>query len=199
MKKLIPPDAVLVPDGATRVFQGEIFGVYQWPQQLFDGSTDTFEMLKRPDTTSVICVVNNQIILLDEEQPHSGERLNFPGGRVDPEDADIVSAAKREVLEETGYTFTHWRLIMVKQPIKKMEWFIHYVIAWDVQSQHETAHEPGEKITPRLLEYHDLRHRAGGLRGLSREVAELIEPYDDIAALLDAPEFSGKAVNRPPQ
>ena len=43
MKKLIPPDAVLVPDGATRVFQGEIFGVYQWPQQLFDGSTDTFE------------------------------------------------------------------------------------------------------------------------------------------------------------
>ncbi|MDM0043661.1 CoA pyrophosphatase [Variovorax dokdonensis] len=32
---------------------------------------------------------------------HSGQ-VAFPGGRVDPEDADIVMAAKREALEEVG-------------------------------------------------------------------------------------------------
>src|SRR5664279_401756 len=119
MKKLIPEDSVLVPDQAERVFQGKIFDVYQWPQKLFDGSEYTFEMLKRVDTVSVICVVDGKLLVIDDEQPHLGSRQSFPGGRVDNEDETIEAAAQREILEETGYSFKHWRLIKVSQPYRK--------------------------------------------------------------------------------
>src|SRR5438105_1998877 len=68
VKKVIPSDAVLLPDNAQRVFKGMIFDVYQWPQKLYDGSEHTFEMLKRTDTVSAICLVNDKILMLDDEQ-----------------------------------------------------------------------------------------------------------------------------------
>src|SRR5947207_1103819 len=96
MKKIIPVDAVLVPDDAGKLFEGVIFDTYQWQVERFDGSLSTWEMVRRPDTTSTICVVGDKIIVLEEEQPHAGKKFSFGGGRVDPTDASILAAAKRE-------------------------------------------------------------------------------------------------------
>jgi len=130
MKKQVPKDAVLIPDTAKRVFRGQIFDVYQWPQKMFDNSTQTFEMLRRPDTIAVIAVVEDKILILDDEQPHTGLRKSLPTGRVDDQDTATLSAAKREVLEETGFEFSKWRLIEVTQPHSKLEWFIYFYIAY---------------------------------------------------------------------
>src|ERR1700733_8127048 len=100
MKKIIPPSAVLIPDQAKRVFKGEIFDVYQWPQTMFDGTAATFEMLKRPDTVQAIAVVDDKILVLNDEQPHRGARLTFPGGRADKSNESTDAAIKREVHEE---------------------------------------------------------------------------------------------------
>ncbi|QQS18483.1 NUDIX hydrolase [Candidatus Saccharibacteria bacterium] len=167
MQKIVPADAVLIPEHATCVFRGEIFDVYQWPQILFDGSTETFEMLRRPDTTSVICLVEGKIIVLDEEQPNSGKRRSFPGGRVDETDTDIIAAAQREVQEETGFTFQNWRLVKVWQPVKKMEWFVYLVLAWEPLIKGETAHEPGENITVEYLDLAELKQLANKKSGFS--------------------------------
>ena len=105
MQKIVPDDSVLIPPEASRVFEGQIFDTYQWSQTMFDGSSHTFEMLKRPDTVTVMCVVDEKVLVIDEEQPHVGTRRSFPGGRVDDTDASVEAAAKREVLEETGYSF----------------------------------------------------------------------------------------------
>jgi ADP-ribose pyrophosphatase len=196
MNKVVPTDAVLIPEQATCVFKGQIFAVYQWQQELFDGSYDTFEMLKRPDTTSVICVVDDKLIVLDEEQPASGKRRSFPGGRVDETDADIIAAAQREVLEETGYTFKHWRLVKVWQPIKKMEWFVHYVLAWDVTGQQDVHHDPGEKISVELLEFDEVKRLAAQRVGFLHEASELFEGVDSLDNLRALPEFDGRMVNR---
>ena len=196
MKKTVPTDAVLIPEQATCAFQGEIFSVHQWPQTLFDGSVATFEMLKRPDTTSVMCLVDDKIIVLDEEQPNSGKRRSFPGGRVDEEDEDIIAAAKREVLEETGYTFQNWRLVKVWQPVKKLEWFVHLVIAWEPVGQQATAHEPGEKITVELLAFNDVKELAMRGVGFLGEAGELLEQAESSEGLLSIPEFQGKTVDR---
>ena len=170
--------------------------MFQWQQELFDGSYDTFEMLKRPDTTSVICVVDGKIIVLDEEQPNSGKRRSFPGGRVDETDTDIIAAAQREVLEETGYTFKNWRLVKVRQPIKKMEWFVHYVVAWDVANQQETHHEPGEKITVELLEFDEAKQLTAQKVGFLGEVAELFEDNDSCEDLLLVSSLTGREIER---
>ncbi len=44
-KRTLPKNAILIPDHATCVFRGMLFDVYQWQQEMFDGSIETFEML----------------------------------------------------------------------------------------------------------------------------------------------------------
>ncbi len=200
MKKVIPKDSVLVPDQAELAFQGKIFGVYQWPQKLFDGSEYTFEMLKRADTVSVICVVDGKLLVIDDEQPHLGSRQSFPGGRVDPEDATIEAAAKREILEETGYSFKNWKRIKVSQPYRKIEWFVYVLLAWEETGKQEPVLDAGEKITVEHLGFDEVKARVvrKGHMGESYlgESMDIFEAAGSLEGLLALPEFTGQEVDR---
>ncbi len=196
MKKVIPKDAVLVPDEAELKFQGMIFDVYQWPQTLFDGSQHTFEMLKRTDTANAICIVDGKILVLEDSQPHLGSRQSFPGGRIDDTDDSVLAAAQREVLEETGHSFKNWRLLKVHQPYRKIEWFVYVWLAWDVQSQQEPKLDPGEKIVISQVEFNeleDLVEKRVGYLGESNDIFQKARSIDDLLAL---PEFAGQEVDR---
>lgn len=196
MKKTIPDDAVLVPDSADLAFSGMIFDVFQWPQILFDGSEQRFEMLKRSDTVSVIALVQDKIVVLDDEQPHSGARESFPGGRVDDTDATILAAAQREMREETGYVFHDWRLIKVWQPYRKIEWFVHVYVAWDVASKEQAHLDAGEKITVHELDFDQVQARVLRREGYLGESAEIFEALSSIDDLKSLPEFVGTSVDR---
>jgi ADP-ribose pyrophosphatase len=196
MKKLIPNDAVLVPDQAERVFKGMIFDTYQWPQQLFDGSEHTFEMLKRPDTVTAICVVDSKILVIDDEQPYLGSRQSFPGGRVDDTDETILNAAKREIHEETGYSFSDWRLIKIWQPYRKMEWFVYVWLAWDVSGQQSPHLDPGEKISVQALDFDTVKPLVMQGAGYLGESSAIFESVNSIEQLLAFPEFQGQTVDR---
>jgi 8-oxo-dGTP pyrophosphatase MutT (NUDIX family) len=196
MKKVIPADAVLIPDQAERAFQGMIFDTYQWPQKLFDGSEHRFEMLKRPDTVSVICVVEDKLLVIDDEQPHLGSRQSFPGGRIDDTDATVEAAAQREILEETGYSFKNWRLIKVSQPYRKMEWFVYLFVAWDVAEKREPVLDPGEKIDVSQLSFDDVKALVMQGKGYLGESVDIFEKAGGLDGLLALPEFQGQEVDR---
>src|SRR3990167_10917443 len=115
MKKTVPRGAHLIPKNAKKVFTGVIYDVYQWQQELFDGSKTIFEMLRRPDTVTVIPVIDEKILTIEDHQPHTGSKMSFPGGRVDPDDQSTLEAAQRETEEETGYVFDSWKLVNVTQ------------------------------------------------------------------------------------
>src|SRR5690606_21694766 len=127
------PQASLIPAHAKCVFRGVIFDVYQWEQELFDGSTTTFEMLKRADSIAVYAIDNHdQIVTIDEEQPNGFRRIGgLPVGSSEDYDESILAAAKREFLEETGLIFKNWRLLTVRQPEVKIEFFVNVFIATD--------------------------------------------------------------------
>lgn len=180
-ERILPDNARIVPKDAQLVFKGEIFDVYQWQQKMFDGSVAIFEMLRRPDTVLVIAIDDDQIVLLDEQQP-SGiiESSRLPGGRVEP-DESVLEGAKRELQEETGLQFAKWSLLEVTQPAIKIEWFVYIFIATEKIDQGPTKHDAGEKIEVKRVSFVDFKQLAG-------KDIESLEGIDTINELLSLRE-----------
>lgn len=144
-----------LPPQAKQVFKGVIFDVYQWEQEMFDGSKQIFEMLKRPDTVEVITVVGDKILLGEQEQPTIAPFVSLPGGRVDGGE-EPLAAAKRELLEETGYASDDWEHWLSFEPHQKIEWSIHCYIARGAKMVQDPHLDAGEKITTKLVSFDDL-------------------------------------------
>lgn len=142
-----------IPENANKVFQGEIFEVFQWPQTMFDGTTATFEMLKRADTTQAIAVTTDKkILVLDEQQPSKGHYISLPGGRVEPKE-DLIKGMERELLEETGYVFKSQELFLSNRPYTKIDWNIYTFILKNCTKITEQKLDPGEQITVKLYTF----------------------------------------------
>lgn len=140
-----------IPSHAKMVHKGRIFEVWEWEQELFDGSTVTFETLSRPDTVAVVAALpNNNILLVRDEQPHREPVLTPAGGRIEEEE-DPVEAANREFVEETGYsigTLDYW---FGYQPSDKVRNVVHFFVGRDLIKDHDPNPDAGEKI--QLEEY----------------------------------------------
>lgn len=194
MKRILPKHAVRIPETAQKVFSGEIFDVYHWPQERFDGSIATFEMLKRPDTVEFLAIKDGKLLLVEEEQPNKPLRLRFPGGRVDPGE-DWLTAVRRECHEELGMTFKSWKLVYVDQPASKIEWFCATFIATDLLETSETHQDAGERIT--LKPYSFAEAKAAVLDSQDNELSYLRPLFDRAHSLEEfvaLPEFSGLTV-----
>jgi ADP-ribose pyrophosphatase YjhB (NUDIX family) len=196
MKKLVPNDAILMPDQAKKVFTGEIFDVYQWPQPLFDGSSATFEMLRRPDTVLMICIKGDKIIFIREQQPSRPEYVRLPGGRVDPGE-EWDTAVKRECKEELGLEFGSWRLVQVCQPVAKIEWFVATYLATDCTFEGEMSHDPGEKISLVPMSFAEAKEHVASttdpLNDYTRTLFDSVETFEELKAL---PAFTGQTIDR---
>src|SRR3989344_3180547 len=146
MKIERPKSKQPIPENAKRVFRGVVFDVYQWEQKMFDGSKATFEKLKRPDTVVVFPVLpGGKIILTEQEQPGKEPFIGATGGRVD-EGEDILEAAKRELLEESGYTAEEFILWDAQHPTSKVDWVVFTFIAKGVKKIADLHLDAGEKI-----------------------------------------------------
>jgi ADP-ribose pyrophosphatase len=145
-----------IPSQAKRVFKGIAFEVWQWEQKMFDGTTAMFERVKAQDSVQVIAAVEGKILLQDQEQPHrEGKFQSLPGGRCEW-DEDPVVCAKREFLEETGYSSDNWTLFLKISPMGRMAWTIYTFIARDCRKIAEPHLDAGERIENRLIGFEEL-------------------------------------------
>ena len=141
-----------IPDNAKKVFGGVLFDVYQWEQELFDGTKTLFEKQKRPDTVVVFPVLDDgKIILTEQEQPGNEPFIGATGGRVD-EGEDILEAAKRELLEESGYKASEFILWDAQHPTSKIDWVVYTFIAKGLKKVADMNLDAGEKINLKLVD-----------------------------------------------
>lgn len=143
-----------IPDHAKLVFRGKIFDVYQWEQEMFDGSVEIFERLKRPNTVQVIATQGDKILLSFEEQPGSPARLSLPGGRAEP-DEEPLETAKRELLEEGGMVSDDWELYKLYRVGGKIDWSIYLFVARNCRVVAKQQLDAGERIEIRSLLFDD--------------------------------------------
>jgi ADP-ribose pyrophosphatase len=196
MQRIVPQNAILIPPNAKRVFEGIMFDVYQWPQKLFDDTTVTYEMLRRPDTAQIIAIKDGKFVVINEQQAGRPAFLRFPGGRVEPGES-WEEAAARECKEELGLSFANWRLVDVVQPFTKLDWFVANLVTTDVTEEAEATPEGGEKIEVLYLTLDELKARLNKEQNpLLNYEKPLFDRLQSIEELLALPEYKGKLVER---
>ena len=146
MTTIRPQSRQPMPDDARRVFKGRLFDVYQWDQRLFDGTTATFEKLKRPDTAYVIPVTSEgKLILVEQLQPGATTVMGLLGGRI--EDGETPEqGARRELREEAGLEAGTISLWDSYQFLPKIDWAIYTFVARNCTFAQNQMLDGGEKI-----------------------------------------------------
>ena len=97
---------------AKKVFSGPIFTVVSQKVQEPDGVHVRRDLVQHPGSIVILAVDNSGTesrVLLERQYRHAaGARLwELPAGSLEP-DEDKLAAAKRELMEETGYAARKW-------------------------------------------------------------------------------------------
>lgn len=140
-----------LPEHAKAVFTGEMFTVYQWDQELYDGSTAIFEAVQRPDTALAVGVLpTGNILLTLDHQPQREPKISSPGGRLEDGESP-EEGIRREFEEETGYTIGKLVPWFKPKGTGKVINTTSFYIARDLTHTGNIAWDAGEKIE--LREY----------------------------------------------
>ena len=170
-----------IPPHATKVFDGIIYDVYHWEQELFDGSTRTFEKLKRRDSGFVIPVLQNgNILIVEDSQPGRDTVITFPGGQTE-EGEEPEDGVRRELREETGLGGGEFVLWKATNSMSKIDWVVYAFIGRNLEAVGEPDDSPGEQITPREISFDEFLALADDPRFQNLElVPDLIRAqYDE--------------------
>lgn len=95
------------------VFRGPVFYVSSDRVQEPSGVIARRDMVRHPGSVVIMAVDDSRpkprVLLARQYRYAAGQDLwELPAGRIDPGEAPLA-AAKRELMEETGYTARHWK------------------------------------------------------------------------------------------
>jgi ADP-ribose pyrophosphatase len=109
--KPLPNDAHLVETGLESevVFAGKLLVVRSDRVRLPDGREATREYVEHPGAVLVVPVLPDGRLIVERQYRYPVRRvmIEFPAGKIDPGESTLATA-KRELVEEVGYSATTW-------------------------------------------------------------------------------------------
>ncbi|KQT10412.1 NUDIX domain-containing protein [Ramlibacter sp. Leaf400] len=91
------------------LFQGHFLQAVRDHVELPDGGRTTREYILHPGAVMVVPLLDDGRVVLERQYRHPVGRVmtEFPAGKLDPGE-DRLACARRELLEETGYSAREW-------------------------------------------------------------------------------------------
>jgi ADP-ribose pyrophosphatase len=142
----------MLPKHARKVHDGVIFQVYQWDQELYDGTTTIFESIHKRPSTLIIPLYQGKVVITEQEQPNKGKFWAMAGGGIEPGEEPLENA-KRELLEETGMHSDEFIHLATYEYGFKIDYKCHIYIAKNCQKIAELSPDPGEKIIAHIVTF----------------------------------------------
>lgn len=141
------PENHIIPEHAECVFKWVRNTIYQWDQEMYDGSIARFERNRFIDGAFVLPILpNGNILLTKQVQPTRNPFISLPWWAFDHPDEDPILCAKRELKEETGYVSDEWKEWFRFDGSPNTIMYVHYFIAHNCKKVSEISLDPGEKI-----------------------------------------------------
>lgn len=100
------------------VFDGKLLHVRRDVVRLPDGAHATREYIVHPGAVTIIPILDSGELVLERQYryPVGRELVELPAGKIDPGESTLETA-RRELLEETGYTAASWAYVTTIHPL----------------------------------------------------------------------------------
>jgi ADP-ribose pyrophosphatase len=130
------------------VFDGKLLKVYRDQVRLPDGSHGEREYIRHPGAVAVVPLFDDRSVLLERQfrYPQGRVFIEVPAGKLEPNEPHL-DTAKRELLEETGYSAAEWtRLGVIHTAIAYTNEAIEIFIARKLRQEGAAQLDAGEFV-----------------------------------------------------
>jgi len=124
-----------------------------------DGKHSTFFVIENPDWVNVIALTKQNEVVLIEQYRQGAEKitLEIPGGMID-ENEKPETAARRELLEETGFQASEMILLGKSEPNPAIQnnW-MHHFLAVECEKIKEAEFDEHESVITKLVALDEIK------------------------------------------
>ena len=102
----------------TTVHRGRVFSLIRENVTLDNGVTTDLEFVEHPGAAAIVPMLTESKLLLLKQYRHALKDYiwEIPAGTLDPQES-VMNCAKRELIEETGYSADQWQKLSEITPV----------------------------------------------------------------------------------